>query len=284
MRKRVLPPTAGQGSKKQPPATPAQLARRDPTAGDLEAFASAFPADSASYLVHGAMAALRSGTQALEAAATRFEGLLLSSPEAEASSGRLLTALTLHKVLDDHLRPAQALLDELDNPGALPPALGWAVGPWHALDSAAREMDNLSERLRAAYKSMAKDELGSAAGAGLALALSGAIEELQAVSREVERACDRLEPRVLADLPRSKRLALRLAGMARLAEGWQEELRGVAALLDLERTEAGLASDVPLSNWLHQQIDGPVAEVAATLSRLATSVPPDTEPRPDQVS
>ncbi len=262
----------------------ARLAMRSPTRGDLEAFAAAFPADSATYLVYRAGGALRSATSALEAAAARYEGLLLGATEPEGLPGRLLAALTLRRVLADYLRPAVSLLAELDQPGALPPAVGWAAGPWLALDGAARQTSDLAERLLAAFESIAEDELGTEAGAGLALALSRAIDVLQGASRETSAARDAWQRPALGGFPRSKRLALRLAGMARLAGGWQEELHSVADQLDLERAEAGIEPDFALRAWLEGQADGALAEVAATLFRLATGVPPDPHLRADQVS
>ncbi len=259
---------------------------RAPTAGDLEAFASAFPADSATYLVHGATTALRSAASSLEAAGARYEGLLLASPEHEGLPGRLLAALTLKRALADYLRPALDLLGELDNPGALPPAVGWAVGPWQALDGAARQTSDLAERLLAAFESLAEDELATEPGAGLALALSSTIATLQRASNDAVQARDEWDRPALTGFSRSKRLALRLAGMARLAEGWQAELRGVVDQLDLERADAGFepAPAPALGTWLSCQLEGPLAEVAASLSRLASSVPPGVEPRVDQVS
>ncbi len=221
--------------------------------------------------------ALRLAERSLQAAVDRYEWLLAAREMPGRLAVWLALSLALRKALDGHVRPAIEELEELTIPAELPPEAGWAVGPWQALHFAHRQARDLAGRLLAAYESMAEEELRTEAGAGLALALHQVINTLQGAALEAAACSEQTVGPALAALDPAARLSLRLAGMARQAEGWAAEIRDYALLLETSSAEVqddpAQAAVALLQAWLGEVAEGALAEVGSTLQRLAAEVP-----------
>lgn len=178
----------------------------------------------------------------------------------------MLGAAFLILALEKFIRPGLKALETLSGGYVEPDARSWGVGPWEVLASAVEESRETRRRLQAAWGALTPTELATGTGQDL----STAVASLDAATRELANARDRLRNRALHGLSSAPRLLLRLESLSRQAEHWREELESAAQSLSLIGASDVDPPSAELGAWLEDELDGTLGQGLAVVEAVSS--------------